>query len=610
MQEPPVLFQRTNARLFILGAITLVAFVSYAWGLSSGLSVFTPLLFYFPIILAAYWFPRQGVIFAVITGILEVFLVYLFSYPDLTEITFAVTTASFYVLVAVAVVISSLSGEMREREARYRGIFNSSEAGIFVVRNGARELLIEEANPRGSVILMEHPRDLRGKKFTEFWKDESARKYFLGVLENDGTAPQYETSVARADGTTVPVLISGARLPGHMMVFMVIDISARIAQEREIQTKKDQLELINRVTADASSASDIGWLMHSVLGHTRKFSGCDLCGAYVFHEGQPPLLFVDGDSELLKLVESSDSEISLAWRDATTKGLPLRWNGDRKVPAGLPLAGMVTPLASGEEIVGVLFFLSMKNVGAFPDQLAKSVAGEIATAITRIHLMERLAEANRQANLYLDILMHDINNANLASLWYGDLLLEMLSGEPRVVATKLIDGIRKSREIIRNVETIRKLHGKRTELKPVDLEAVIRKEMHLYPDTHLEYAGFPVQVWADELLGEVFSNLIGNSIKFGGPKVKVTIAVERTEPGKVRVIVSDTGPGIPDDLKRVVFGRFARFEPGEHSKGLGLYIVKVLISRYGGDIEVSDRVAGDHTKGVSFRMTLREVSGR
>ncbi|NMC34306.1 MAG: PAS domain S-box protein [Veillonellaceae bacterium] len=610
MQEPVVLFQRTNARLFTLGAITLVAFVAYAWGLSGGLSVFTPLLFYFPIILAAYWFPRQGVIFAVITGILEVFLVYLFSYPDLTEITFAVTTASFYVLVAVAVVISSLSGEMRDREARYRGIFNSSEAGIFVVRNGARELIIEEANPRGSVILIEHPRDLPGKKFTEFWKDESARKYFLGVLENDGTAPQYETSIARADGTTVPVLISGARLPGHMMVLMVIDISARIAQEREIQTKNDQLELINRVTADASSASDIGWLMHSVLGHTRKFSGCDLCGAYVFHEGQPPLLFMDGDSELLKLVESSDSEISLAWRDATTKGLPLRWNGNRKVPEGLPLAGMVIPLASGEEIVGVLFFLSMKNVGAFPDQLAKSVAGEIATAVTRIHLMERLAEANRQANLYLDILMHDINNANLASLWYGDLLLEMLSGEPRIVAGKLIDGIKKSREIIRNVETIRKLHGMGTELKPVDLEAAIKKEMHLYPDISLEYTGFPVRIWADELLGEVFSNLIGNSIKFGGPNVKITIAVERTEPGKIRVIVSDTGPGIPDDLKRVIFGRFARFEPGEHSKGLGLYIVKALISRYGGDIEVSDRIAGDHAKGASFRMTLREVTGR
>ena len=224
--------------------------------------------------------------------------------------------------------------------------------------------------------------------------------------------------------------------------------------------------------------------------------------------------------------------------------------------------------------------------------------------------MERLAEANRQANLYLDILMHDINNASLASLWYGDLLHDMLSGEQRVVAGKLIDGIKKSREIIRNVETIRKLHGMRTELKPVDLEAVIKEEMHLYPDTSLEYDGIPARVWADELLGEVFSNLIDNSIKFGGPNVKITIALERTEPGKIRVIVSDTGPGIPDDLKRVVFGRFARFEPGEHSKGLGLYIVKALISRYGGDIEVSDRIAGDHAKGASFRITLREVTDR
>jgi len=163
MQDTPVFPEKPNANLAILGVITLAAFIAYALGVASGLLVFTPLLFYFPIILAAYWFPRHGVIFAVAVGILEVFSVYLFSYPGLTEIAFAVTTASFYVLVAVAVVISSLSREMHEREARYKVIFNSSDAGIFVLRNGACDLAIEEVNPGGGVILQSHPRDLKGK---------------------------------------------------------------------------------------------------------------------------------------------------------------------------------------------------------------------------------------------------------------------------------------------------------------------------------------------------------------------------------------------------------------------------------------------------------------
>jgi len=132
----------------------------------------------------------------------------------------------------------------------------------------------------------------------------------------------------------------------------------------------------------------------------------------------------------------------------------------------------------------------------------------------------------------------------------------------------------------------------------------------MYPDTPIEYSGLPVLVLADELLGEVFSNLVGNSIKFGGAGVRVRISVERPAPGEVKVTVSDTGPGIPDELKNIIFNRFTWAEPGEHGKGLGLYIVKMLLTRYGGDIAVSDRVPGDHAQGVSFQITLREVAGQ
>ncbi len=52
------------------------------------------------------------------------------------------------------------------------------------------------------------------------------------------------------------------------------------------------------------------------------------------------------------------------------------------------------------------------------------------------------------------------------------------------------------------------------------------------------------QVWADDLLSEVFANLIGNAVKFGGPDVEVVIRVEE-EDEFVRVSVEDTGPGDP-----------------------------------------------------------------
>ncbi len=67
----------------------------------------------------------------------------------------------------------------------------------------------------------------------------------------------------------------------------------------------------------------------------------------------------------------------------------------------------------------------------------------------------------------------------------------------------------------------------------------------------------PVEVLADGLLPTVFTNLIGNAVKFGGPDVEITVRVEERD-GEVLVSVEDTGPGVPDEVKAKLFHRFER----------------------------------------------------
>ncbi|HNS82446.1 MAG TPA: PAS domain S-box protein, partial [Methanolinea sp.] len=231
----------SRTQVFLIVLVTILVSIGYVAGTMLGLSAITPLLFYLPIILAAYWFPRRGVLFAVGVGIAEVFFVYLYRYPSLPDITFAITTASFYVLVAIAVVISSLSSGLRDREARYRAIFSGSEASIFLVQNGDSELRIEEVNPGGGTLIGRHPDDLKGESLIVFWRDDLARDSLLQSMKDDGSVSQMESVMTRENGTTVPVLISGSRLPGRMMVLTVIDISARKAHEEEIEARNTQL---------------------------------------------------------------------------------------------------------------------------------------------------------------------------------------------------------------------------------------------------------------------------------------------------------------------------------------------------------------------------------
>ncbi|ABN58267.1 MULTISPECIES: sensor histidine kinase [Methanoculleus] len=219
-----------------------------------------------------------------------------------------------------------------------------------------------------------------------------------------------------------------------------------------------------------------------------------------------------------------------------------------------------------------------------------------------------LEESNRAATLFLDIMVHDINNANAVAIGYTRHLVDALEGERRGMAEKMLSRLEQSSAIIGGIATLREALESGNALTRVDLDRVIRTEMANHPAIRIRYEGHPIAVLADDLLSEVFANLIGNAVKFGGPAVEIAVRVE--ERGKEMLVsVEDTGPGIPDAVKSELFRRFRRGEGPLTGAGLGLYICRMLITRYGGSIWVDDRVEGRPEEGAAVRFTLRKVPG-
>jgi PAS domain S-box-containing protein len=225
----------------------------------------------------------------------------------------------------------------------------------------------------------------------------------------------------------------------------------------------------------------------------------------------------------------------------------------------------------------------------------------------RAALTDRLEEAHREANLYLDIITHDIRNANNVSTMYADLMVDLAEGDLQTYAEKLRSSIWRGNEILRNVATLRRVHEKSVSLAPVSLDAAIREEAGNSPGSSIRYEATAVEVSADSLLPMIFANLIGNAVKFGGPGVEITVRVEEQD-GEVLVSVEDTGPGIPDEVKRLLFQRFERGMGRGRGEGLGLYIVRTLVERYGGEVRVEDRVPGHLEQGAAFLFTLKKAS--
>jgi signal transduction histidine kinase len=106
-------------------------------------------------------------------------------------------------------------------------------------------------------------------------------------------------------------------------------------------------------------------------------------------------------------------------------------------------------------------------------------------------------------------------------------------------------------------------------------------------------------------LNQVFTNLLGNAIKFNKEKGSITIKADYTKGDEmVNVSISDTGVGIPREQLPRVFERFYQVDGTTSRKfggtGLGLAITKSIIQAHGGKIWIESVV----DKGTTFHFTL------
>jgi two-component system sensor histidine kinase TctE len=108
----------------------------------------------------------------------------------------------------------------------------------------------------------------------------------------------------------------------------------------------------------------------------------------------------------------------------------------------------------------------------------------------------------------------------------------------------------------------------------------------------------PASVMGDRfLLRDMIDNLVDNAIRYSGPAAEITVAC-RCDVGDdvVRLIVEDTGPGIPPADREKVFDRFFRLSDKEHGSGLGLAIVRDIAKDHQAAVSLESGADGKGTR--------------
>ncbi|NWF96012.1 MAG: PAS domain S-box protein [Candidatus Thorarchaeota archaeon] len=235
--------------------------------------------------------------------------------------------------------------------------------------------------------------------------------------------------------------------------------------------------------------------------------------------------------------------------------------------------------------------------------------GEIAVQTVLVDITDRrqvereVRAANERASLYLDLMSHDIRNQMQVILSSAALLREAEDDEMRASFYEIISSsVQRCSRMIEEVRSTERLAmaplGERSLHRSLKLcvDALSSRSHSAVFQTNLQTD--EALILADDFLELMLTNILMNAVEHN-PKETKHVWVSLVEHGDSYVVtVSDDGPGIPDANKAGLFDQARRFG------GLGLHQATQIVEKYGGTLEVYDRVPGDYRQGAEFRITI------
>lgn len=228
---------------------------------------------------------------------------------------------------------------------------------------------------------------------------------------------------------------------------------------------------------------------------------------------------------------------------------------------------------------------------------------------------------NAQKDKFLSIISHDLRAPFNSILGFTEMLLdenvEFSQEEKREFLYYIKHAAEQQLRLLNNLLDWSRLETGRIrfEPRPINLKEIIENSMHsLIGNAHKKNIELTCQVPENitvnadvNLLQQLFSNLIGNAIKFTPQNGKVWIDYKDTTDNFVKIAVNDTGIGIPEEdipkLFRIDTKYFTRGTEGEEGSGLGLALCSEIVQKHGGEIYVESKL----NKGSSFYLTLPAV---
>ena len=472
---------------------------------------------------------------------------------------------------------------IRHSEERYRRLVEVSPDAIFVNR-GDRIVFINDQGVK--LFGANNPDDIVGKSPLELIHPDdhaAVRARIQQLVEGRETVPLVEEKIVRLDGRVVDVETSAARFIDHegMGIQVVLrDISDRKRADQTLQKERDFIDAVLETAGALVVVLDRdGRILrfNRACEQTTGYSSEEVLGRHAWD------LFVIPDE-----VDAVKAMFERLRGGEPRNDYENYWKGKDGFLRRISWTNTVLTDPNGKVDYIVAAGLDITDFKHMQEQLRKT---------------ERIAELGTLASG----MAHEIGTPMNVILGRAEYLFQRVTdeGTKKGLAT-----------IVTQVERITKVMNqllafarrKTPERRAVDLGQTIDESLEMFHErmTHSHItvekvieANMPSVLADRDQLIQVLINLVMNSIHAMPEGGRLRLSLDR-EDGHVRLGVSDTGQGMPEEICSKAFDPFFTTKDFGKGTGLGLTVVKGIIEEHGGTIAVESGV----DKGTTFWIRL------
>jgi two-component system sensor histidine kinase KdpD len=439
----------------------------------------------------------------------------------------------------------------------------------------------------------------------------------------------FPTSIRKPDLLTFIVYVVTGVVAARLSSLAKEQTSQALSRESEISLLFEASETIGKEIDATGAVSALSDLLRSLCRAPKcivwkVISESDLTLSVVGDAAQNP---ENDDSPVYRLAKAAAEHRTVIGFDRSSAALWRKGAVGSKVDAA-KVDGAYVPLITDKRLIGVLYVKARQDGEPFSEvdeRLIMTLANDVAFVLQRDSLYEdaAMAAALRESDILKDSLLslvsHELRSP-LAAI-KATVSAAELEEDPRESLNAITSQADRLTEIVSNILDLSRLEAGawQPERDWCDVGEIISTALDSLPDTDstrvdLRTEGMIPLVQADYIQGALaIKNVIQNAAKYSpaDARIDMTVATEYNgsdeRPSGVSIRVRDFGRGIPSNEHDKVFERFFRSREQKRSgvpgTGLGLALVKAIISAHGGRVWVSNPPSGEPS-GAIFTIVL------